>query len=104
MCPFGVLVGDQTASAAPGAWALKPRDVLHAIWNTQETPARIIEVLTEPLAAILVVIDVGILGSGVFSRYVLHNALVWSDELATLLFLWLAMLGAVSAMRRRMRS
>ena len=43
---IGVLVGDQTASAVPGAWALKPRDVLHAMWNTQATPARIIEVLT----------------------------------------------------------
>jgi quercetin dioxygenase-like cupin family protein len=43
---IGVLVGDHTASAAPGAWALKPRDILHAMWNTQATPARIIEVLT----------------------------------------------------------
>jgi quercetin dioxygenase-like cupin family protein len=26
---IGVLVGEQTASAGPGAWALKPRGVLH---------------------------------------------------------------------------
>jgi tripartite ATP-independent transporter DctM subunit len=63
---------------------------------------RVIEVLTEPLAALLLLVNVGILASGVFSRYVLHNALLWSDELATILFLWLAMLGAVAAMRRRM--
>lgn len=43
---IGVLVGEQTASAAPGAWALKPRGVLHAMWNTQPAPARVIEVLT----------------------------------------------------------
>jgi tripartite ATP-independent transporter DctM subunit len=56
--------------------------------------------LTEPLAAVLLVIEVTILAAGVFSRYVLHNAIVWTDELATILLLWLAMLGAVSAYRR----
>ena len=30
----------------------------------------------------------------------LHRPLVWSDELASILFLWLAMLGAVVAFRR----
>ncbi|HEU0167310.1 MAG TPA: cupin domain-containing protein [Chloroflexota bacterium] len=43
---IGVLVGDQVASAAAGAWALKPRNVVHAMWNAQAEPARIIEVLT----------------------------------------------------------
>jgi tripartite ATP-independent transporter DctM subunit len=47
-----------------------------------------------------VVAEVAILASGVFSRYVLKNAIVWSDELATILLLWLVMLGAVSAYRR----
>jgi tripartite ATP-independent transporter DctM subunit len=36
----------------------------------------------------------------VFSRYVLHHALVWTDELATIIMLWLSMLGAVIAWRR----
>jgi len=57
--------------------------------------------LTEPLAAVLLVVEVAILAAGVFSRYVLHDAIVWTDELATILLLWLAMLGAVSAYRRR---
>jgi tripartite ATP-independent transporter DctM subunit len=57
--------------------------------------------LTEPLAAVLLVVEIAILAAGVFSRYVLHNAIVWTDELATILLLWLAMLGAVSAYRRR---
>ena len=43
---IGVLVGEETAAAGPGAWALKPRGVLHAMWNAQAAPARIIEVLT----------------------------------------------------------
>jgi tripartite ATP-independent transporter DctM subunit len=57
--------------------------------------------LTEPLAAVLLMVEVAILAAGVFSRYVMHNALVWTDEVATILLLWLAMLGAVSAYRRR---
>jgi tripartite ATP-independent transporter DctM subunit len=61
---------------------------------------RVIGAVTEPLAALLVIAEVVILSSGVFTRYVLRQPLVWTDELATLLFLWLAMLGAVVAYRR----
>lgn len=61
-----------------------------------------VELATEPLASLLIVIDIAILAVGVFCRYVLHSALVWSDELAVMLFLWLAMLAAVAAMRRKM--
>jgi tripartite ATP-independent transporter DctM subunit len=57
--------------------------------------------IVEPLAAVILVVEIVILAAGVFSRYVLHNAIVWTDELATILLLWLAMLGAVSAYRRR---
>jgi glyoxylate utilization-related uncharacterized protein len=42
----GVLVGDAIATASAGQWALKPRDVEHAMWNAATTPARIMEVLT----------------------------------------------------------
>jgi TRAP-type C4-dicarboxylate transport system permease small subunit len=56
--------------------------------------------LVEWPAAALVVADVAVLFAGVFARFVLHQPLVWSDELASLLFLWLAMLGAVVALRR----
>src|SRR6201995_949978 len=51
-------------------------------------------------AAILVVAEIVVLFAGVVSRYVLHAPLIWSDELASMLFLWLAMLGAVVAFRR----
>jgi len=36
----------------------------------------------------------------VVSRYLFHHALVWTDELATIIMLWLSMLGAVIAWRR----
>jgi hypothetical protein len=42
----GVLVGNEVGTAKAGEWALKPRDVIHAMWNAGTTPARIIEVLT----------------------------------------------------------
>eukprot|EP01037_Dinobryon_pediforme_P005462 gene5462-5518_t len=41
-----------------------------------------------------------VLFTGVFSRFVLHSPVTWSDELASILFLWLAMLGAVIALQR----
>ena len=51
-------------------------------------------------AALLVVAEIVVLFAGVVARYVLHKPLIWSDELASILFLWLAMLGAVVAFRR----
>ncbi|MFD1623553.1 TRAP transporter large permease subunit [Azospirillum griseum] len=56
--------------------------------------------LIEIPAALLVVAEIIVLMAGVVSRYVLHRPIVWSDELASILFLWLAMLGAVVAFRR----
>jgi tripartite ATP-independent transporter DctM subunit len=56
--------------------------------------------VVEVLAALLLLTETGLLLSGVIARYLLHSPLVWSDELASILFLWLAMLGAVVAFRR----
>jgi tripartite ATP-independent transporter DctM subunit len=56
--------------------------------------------LVEVSAALLVVADICVLFWGVVARFILHRPLVWSDELASLLFLWLAMMGAVVALRR----
>jgi tripartite ATP-independent transporter DctM subunit len=56
--------------------------------------------VVEILAAALVTAEIVILFSGVVARYVLNHPLNWSDELASILFLWLAMLGAVIAFRR----
>ncbi|MBU7439640.1 TRAP transporter large permease subunit [Paraburkholderia fungorum] len=56
--------------------------------------------LVEVCAAALLAVEIVVLLAGVICRYALHRPLVWSDELAGILFLWLAMLGAVLALRR----
>lgn len=42
----GVRVGDETVVAKAGSWVLKPRDVMHAMWNTGSSEARVMEVFT----------------------------------------------------------
>ncbi len=56
--------------------------------------------LAEIPAAILVVAEIAVLFAGVVARYALHAPLIWTDELASILFLWLAMLGSVIALQR----
>src|SRR5690349_13749211 len=56
--------------------------------------------IVEIPAAILVVAEIVILFAGVIWRYALREPLIWSDELASILFLWLAMLGSAVAFRR----
>src|SRR6201984_317702 len=51
-------------------------------------------------AALLVVAEIVVLFSGVSARYLFQKPIIWSDELAGILFLWLAMLGAVTAFQR----
>jgi tripartite ATP-independent transporter DctM subunit len=51
-------------------------------------------------AALLVAAEVVLLFAGVVARYAFHHPIVWSDELASALFLWLAMLGAATALHR----
>lgn len=54
----------------------------------------------EAAAALLVAVEVIVLAGGVVSRYVFDAPLIWSDDLARFLFLWLSMLGAVVALQR----
>jgi len=56
--------------------------------------------LIEIPAAIATAAEVVILLLGVISRFVFDSPLVWSDELAGIVFLWLAMFGAAAALRR----
>ena len=56
--------------------------------------------LVEIPAALLVVAEIIVLFAGILARYVFHKPIVWSDELAAILFLWLAMLGSVIAFQR----
>jgi tripartite ATP-independent transporter DctM subunit len=84
---------DATQAATGGA--MSPR---------RRSPAATLEAwlgtLVEIPAALLVVAEIVILFAGVVARYGLQQPLIWSDELASILFLWLAMLGAAVAFRR----
>jgi tripartite ATP-independent transporter DctM subunit len=51
-------------------------------------------------AAAILLFEIGLLFVGVIARYFFHRPLVWADELASTLFVWLSALGAVLAMRR----
>jgi tripartite ATP-independent transporter DctM subunit len=84
--------GSQAFRAADGR-AVKVESVAAKIESS-------IGFIVEITAAGLVVAEIAILFGGVISRYVFDRPLVWSDELASTLFLWLAMLGAVVAFRR----
>jgi tripartite ATP-independent transporter DctM subunit len=78
---------DQTLPAAPAG-------------SLTQRAERVLRHAVEIPAALLVAAEIVILLAGVISRYVLDNPLVWSDELASILFLWLAMLGSVIALQR----
>ena len=54
----------------------------------------------EAATAVLIVAEICILFAGVISRYFLNSPIVWTDEAASIVFLWLASLGAVVAFRR----
>ena len=71
-----------------------------AVMATARGCERALHLLCASLAAILVAVEVGVLFAGVMARYVFHAPLIWSDELASILFLWLAMLGSVIALQR----
>ena len=50
--------------------------------------------------ALLVAAEIIVLLAGVIARYLFRHPLIWSDELASILFLWLAMLGSAMAFKR----
>ena len=54
----------------------------------------------EALCAALVALIVVLLLIGVVSRYVFSNPVIWIDEVASIAFLWVSMLGAVLAVDR----
>lgn len=84
----------QSVSAAPAGL---PAGSIARFGHKLET---FIRWITEVPAAALVVAELLLLLINVTFRYVLHTPLVWGDELASLLFIWLAMLGSVIAMQR----
>src|SRR5881398_3368602 len=80
---------------AIAAEVISPRPRSLAAWLEAS-----LAMLVEIPAALLVTAEIVILFAGVVARYGLHRPLIWSDELASILFLWLAMLGAAVAFRR----
>jgi tripartite ATP-independent transporter DctM subunit len=54
----------------------------------------------ERVVAALVLADVVILLLGVIARYVFQHPLIWTDDLAQAVFLWLGMIGSVVALNR----
>ena len=88
-----------TASAPKAARSplgAQPWTVRHAA----DVLALAIGTAAEAIGAVLVLAETTILFCGVVSRYVFNAPLIWSDELATFLFLWLSMLGMVVALHR----
>src|SRR4051812_13965242 len=82
-------------SQATGGGALSPR-----LRPAAASLERAFGTLVELSAAFLVIAEIVILFAGVVARYGLQRPLIWTDELASILFLWLAMLGAAVAFRR----
>jgi len=78
-----------------GASAVSPRT---ALWIGRIEQALGIAVAV--VAAAILLFEVGLLFVGVIARYSFHRPLIWADELASTLFVWLSALGAVLAMRR----
>ena len=54
----------------------------------------------EAVSAVLLTLIVALLFTGVVSRYVFHRPIIWIDEVASISFLWLAMLGSAIAIDR----
>jgi tripartite ATP-independent transporter DctM subunit len=86
-----------TAMDAPGHETAKDAAPLVRLFYAAD---RGISTIIEVAAALLVVAEVLLLGSSTAARYLFSQPFPWSDELASLLFIWLATLGAVIALRR----
>lgn len=69
--------------------------------NSDTRLERMIQKSVTCVAGVLVLVEIVVLVAGVISRFVFHRPLVWVDELASICFLWLAMMGATVALLRR---
>ena len=82
-------------SHAPGVQSAGP------LWRTRLGSAEaLLGSAVAVVASAILVFEVTLLFAGVVARYVFHNPLIWADELASTLFVWLSSLGAVLATRR----
>ena len=83
-------------NVGPNADLLQPQNDRRWVAQVDD----LLGVMVSVSAASLVLADIVVLFAGVVARYAFHSPLVWSDELAAIMFLWLAMLGSVVALRR----
>ncbi|HXP96048.1 MAG TPA: TRAP transporter large permease subunit, partial [Telmatospirillum sp.] len=85
-------------AAAHGSEA--PRAVSLSIGVRQNLVETWLRWIVEIPAAVVVVAEVVILFVGIIARAVFHSPIIWTDELASVLFLWLAMFGSAIAVQR----
>jgi tripartite ATP-independent transporter DctM subunit len=90
MKPGGPVLHSQAVAA--GSPAILPSGLAKIEW--------LVGKIAEIISAVLVAAEVVILFTGVVARYVFHTPLIWADELSSILFLWLAMMGSVVALHR----
>lgn len=87
MGPLGAVSNDMSAALSEASpLQARARRLEQAVALAAEVPG-----------AVLIAVEVVVLFAGVVFRYLLQAPLLWSDELAGILFLWLSMLGAVVA-------
>ena len=82
----GSIPSDRLPKGRVAAWASRAEDLLGRLLGVP--------------VALLVAAEIIVLLVGVIARYVFRLPLIWSDELASILFLWLAMLGSAMAFKR----
>ena len=85
-----------TAQGDPHSGGLATSDTNNPFWVIENGLRRIVEVA----ASSILVVEIGVLFVGVVARYAVGSPVTWSDELASILFIWLAMLGAAVAFQR----
>ncbi len=69
--------------------------------STIESPLSFIKGnVIEILTALALIANVFVVSASVFSRYIFHSSLPWSDEMARLLLIWMTFLGGTVALKR----
>ncbi len=86
MAGLGLPAGSRAASVGPAR--------LHR-------PLALLQQVLETVTAIAVGVEVLLLLAGIVARAVFNDPIAWSDEVAGILFLWIAMLGSVIALLRQ---
>lgn len=91
-------VGNVTSPAPSGE--IMERSRQSAVLTIADNIDRVIGRGLEVCVSILLAAEILLLFAGVLARYVFLKPVIWSDELASMMFLWLVMLGSAIALRR----